>query len=539
MLLITAVLTLVTEFIVHPNPFDWSWTRTALTASMFVSIPTLLLSYFTDFGKKNFPFLFIIWAFSYSGGYLILYYVEEMIVPPILGLFMFVSFFPWAIKNTNHLLFVQLGILMGLLTLMFMKTGFDNESLTWFLRFAFFNVVVYLVVKSRLDHIDSLKDSNHRHLQILDNLNEGVIALDSNRKISYVNAAMKRLSGHQKEDIVGEHVLRDIPAEDHAQMYKRFMDRESGASARYPYQMPRKDGSRVWTQISASPIFNEAREINGLLALVIQDEEHQATLKQLNRKINSLENEIRTLQSKNRELEKFSDTVSTDLRGSISTIRSAYQSLQLQQSGGNEMPDFDFGNISTAILRMEDLLESVLLFSITDLHSVNLQPLDLNQILYEVEKSMEISLAEHKASLNFEELPMIHADRIQFLRLFRNLVENALMHRGEEEPVIHITHTEDPDNQQFVFAFEDNGQGIERDEYENIFRIFQREEMPEVREKGTGAGLAICKMIVNNHGGKLWFTSNAGKGTTFFFSIPYQPQMFVPPSSGQAKQAGL
>ena len=90
----------------------------------------------------------------------------------------------------------------------------------------------------------------------------------------------------------------------------------------------------------------------------------------------------------------------------------------------------------------------------------------------------------------------------------------------DKQPEIFLTYTRDTDKGMFIFSIQDNGVGISREDYDNIFRIFQEEEVPDVSANSVGFGLSICNKIINNHGGKLWFTSNSGQGTTFHFSMP-------------------
>ncbi|MEL6253433.1 MAG: ATP-binding protein, partial [Bacteroidota bacterium] len=102
-------------------------------------------------------------------------------------------------------------------------------------------------------------------------------------------------------------------------------------------------------------------------------------------------------------------------------------------------------------------------------------------------------------------------------RLFKNIIDNSVTYRGEKPPEINISHTLDVEKKQHIFAFEDNGAGIKREDYDKIFMIFQKDSETD---QNIGMGLAISKKIALNHNGRLWFTSNVGKGTTFYLSLP-------------------
>jgi light-regulated signal transduction histidine kinase (bacteriophytochrome) len=115
------------------------------------------------------------------------------------------------------------------------------------------------------------------------------------------------------------------------------------------------------------------------------------------------------------------------------------------------------------------------------------------------------------------ELPMVNADRTQLVQVFQNLVGNAIKFRGQEPPRVHVSAVSQ--GREWVFSVRDNGIGIAKEYHERIFSIFQRlhsrEEYP-----GTGIGLALCKRIVERHGGTIRVESGPGSGSTFFFTLP-------------------
>jgi len=152
------------------------------------------------------------------------------------------------------------------------------------------------------------------------------------------------------------------------------------------------------------------------------------------------------------------------------------------------------------------------------------QPTDCQAVLNQVLANLKVAIEESGAVITQDHLPMVMADESQMAQLFQNLINNAIKFRGKASPQVHISAEQK--EKDWVFSVRDNGIGIDPQYYERIFMLFQslhsREEYP-----GTGMGLAICKKIVERHGGRIWVESEPGKGSTFYFTIPKFPSTEV------------
>jgi chemotaxis family two-component system sensor kinase Cph1 len=140
-------------------------------------------------------------------------------------------------------------------------------------------------------------------------------------------------------------------------------------------------------------------------------------------------------------------------------------------------------------------------------------PLAVDKAVFNLQAAIE----ESGAIVTYDDLPTVMANSSQLTRLFQNLIGNAIKFRAKKAPKIHISAERKED--EWIFLIRDNGIGINPKDAERIFTVFQRlhtrEEYP-----GTGIGLAICKRIVERHGGRIWVESKLGKGSTFYFTIP-------------------
>lgn len=210
---------------------------------------------------------------------------------------------------------------------------------------------------------------------------------------------------------------------------------------------------------------------------------------------------------------------SHDLREPLRMV-SSYLGLLERHYAGKEMDvkAKEFMRFaSEGALRMRRMIDDLLLYSRIETQGKALQKVDLEEVLAVVLKDLKRAIEESGASITFDPLPTVTADRTQMVQVFQNLIGNAVKFRAEEAPQIHVSARRG--NDAWVLSVQDNGIGIDPKHGDRLFLMFQRLHSQEEYE-GTGIGLAIVKKIVEHHNGKIWFESEPGKGSTFYFTLP-------------------
>ncbi|HTY63370.1 MAG TPA: ATP-binding protein [Acidobacteriota bacterium] len=220
----------------------------------------------------------------------------------------------------------------------------------------------------------------------------------------------------------------------------------------------------------------------------------------------------------NRDLEQFAYVASHDLQEPLRAVSGYIQLLQQRYAGQLDEKALQYieGAVDGAA-RMQRLITDLLAFSRVGTREHIEEPVDLSVALAAALDNLDASIRESHATITNDFLPWLPVDSMQIAQLFQNLIGNAIKFRSKLTPEIHVGAVHRPG--EWVFSVSDNGIGISPQYTERIFMIFQR---LHTRRKypGTGIGLAICKKIVERHGGKIWVESATEKGSVFYFTIP-------------------
>jgi len=251
--------------------------------------------------------------------------------------------------------------------------------------------------------------------------------------------------------------------------------------------------------------------------------EMQLRLRKLQRQLAEHNQELQKLNHallvSNQELEQFAYAVSHDLQQPLQSITGFVGLIQMKYQGELDAGVLQYiDRIFEAGKRMQRLIQDLLAYAQVGQVDLALVPVESKLIVYQALANLEMLIAEKKADIIFGELPWVQGDETQLVRLFQNLIGNALKFtRSDTLPKIQISVTEQADH--WLFGIHDNGIGIPAESLKDIFQAFKRLKSAQ-NYVGTGIGLATCKKIVKGHGGQIFAESTVGLGTVFYFTLP-------------------
>ena len=377
---------------------------------------------------------------------------------------------------------------------------------------------------------------------IIESMIDALIVVDTDGKIRTVNKATCDLLGHKEEELRGNPVEMIFSAAAEFPPKGEEMEKliEEGKLRNYETYFKTKNGIKIPILFSSSVMKDKDNGINCIVCLGRDITERKRAEEELKQREEDLARS-------NKELEQFAYVASHDLQEPLRMVKSYIQLLARRYKGqlATEADEFIEFALDGAT-RMQRLINDLLTYSRVGTCGKKFEPTNCGRILEQVLNNLEVIIEENNAVVAFDPLPTLMADPLQLGQLFQNLIVNAIKFHGEEPPRIHISakpisefgirngelnselqtaRLSSPKSQLsglkegWVFSVSDNGIGIAPEHTDRIFVIFQRlhsrEEYP-----GTGIGLAICKKIVERHGGRIWVESEPKKGATFYFTIP-------------------
>lgn len=247
-----------------------------------------------------------------------------------------------------------------------------------------------------------------------------------------------------------------------------------------------------------------------------------------------VEEQAEELRRSNRDLEQFAYVASHDLQEPLRKVASFCQLLEKRYKGQlDERADQYIEFAVDGAKRMQQLINDLLSFSRVGRLSTGVSEVDLGECLSRALRNLDLVITETDAQVTSDPLPTVLGEAPLLTQVFQNLVSNAVKFRGEESPRVHVGARQVGEDWEFSVA--DNGIGIEAQYAERIFVIFQRLH-PKDEYEGTGIGLALCRKIIEHHGGRIWLDTEVEHGTTFHFTLPVASPLAT--TSGQSVGEG-
>lgn len=375
---------------------------------------------------------------------------------------------------------------------------------------------------------EELRQSEERYRSLVEQVSDyGIFMLDEKGRIINWNEGAKKIKGYSSSEIIGKYFSIFYPEEDIRNDKPSTELKLALSNGKFEEEgwRIRKDGTRFWAGIVITPVYNTQKKLIGFSKVtrdLTERKEAERALRESNEGYRKLAEELKAtnieLSQANQELEQFTSIVSHDLQEPIRTIKSFLQLIQMRMNEGNhEKINLYLEKSVNAADRMKELIRYLLHYAQIGKKEIILREVKVEELLEEAIQNLRTSLDTSGASLEVHhEIETVRGDRIQLLQLIQNLLSNAIKFIQADHPEIRIIVTREDSYPKF--AISDNGIGIAEEDQKKIFDIFRRlhtkKEYP-----GTGIGLAICKKIVDLHGGRIWPESTPGKGTTFYFTL--------------------
>ena len=373
----------------------------------------------------------------------------------------------------------------------------------------------------RIRRQNALRESEERIRVLSQNAVDAIFAVNKEREFVIWNPAMEKMFGLTRDNFTDNTLEKLIvPEERWEEFYKEFgaiiEKRILTGNKVLESVAKRVDGTEIQVGYTASVI-----ELDGephalfIMRDITEQKEQRDKINELLDQMQGLNTE---LERSNQDLENYTYVVSHDLKAPLRSIRS-FGSFIIEDyadsldDDGKEYLD----RIINAATHMDDLIGDLLLLSRVGRKFTEEENIPLNELIDSIEEDIYATIEERNAKIIHEDLPSVKGQKTWVRQLFMNFITNGLKFNKSQTPTITIGVEE---GEKFnTFSVQDNGIGIAKEYHDKIFQLFERLHT-KTEYEGTGAGLTICKRIVENFGGKLWIESEEGKGSTFYFTYP-------------------
>ena len=402
-----------------------------------------------------------------------------------------------------------------------------TQGVTFTVSMGIISTLLYLAVKSIDEALtrarrelaerhrteEKLRASEERFRAMIENISEAIALVDAQGVVYYVSPASERILGYTAAERLGLSAFDNLTEPGDVSKVKAIFNELQAmpySTQSFMLQARHKDGSSHWMEATATNLL----DLPSVQAIVINYRDITERVQAEKER----EKYIEELGQQNAELERFTYTVSHDLRNPLVTIQGFLGSLEKDlRDGRQDRLQSDFKRIANAADKMDTLLSELLELSRIGRLMNPPEEVDLGRLAQEAIETLDSRIHSKQITVNVSpDLPPISGDQIRLREVFENLIDNAAKYMGDQpNPLIEIgmREMENP-----VFFVKDNGLGIESQYHQKIFSLFEK---LDPTNEGTGIGLALVKRIIEVHGGQIWVESEGlGKGSTFCFTVP-------------------
>jgi PAS domain S-box-containing protein len=377
-----------------------------------------------------------------------------------------------------------------------------------------------------------LVESEWKFRTVSESANDWEYWLSESREIVYMSPVSKTITGYSPEEFRNnpDLLMNIIHPEDRNLYTDHVQNFEDDRHEEIEFRIISRDGQLKWLTHICAPLYMQnrflGRRINNRDVTERKKAEEELTkyrehLEELvKQRTVELEKMTDELARSNADLQQFAYAASHDLQAPLRGVEGFVNLFSRRYKGKLDTKADEFIEfIIDGVKRMQVLIKDLLEYSQIEAKEIHWKFMESELAVTQALANLKTAIEESSAIVTYETLPRIIGDSSQMSSLFQNLIGNAIKYRKEEPPKIHISAERKGDK--WLFSVNDNGIGIDPNNLDRIFVVFQRLHTREEYE-GTGIGLAICKRIVERHKGNIWIESEPGKGSTFYFTIPDQ-----------------
>jgi PAS domain S-box-containing protein len=342
--------------------------------------------------------------------------------------------------------------------------------------------------------------------------------IDPEGNIITWNKGAEQIKGYKESEAVGKNYSIFYPEkEKRAGKPKKDLEQAltEGHSIDEGWRV-RKNGSKFWAYTLITPIYNDMGKLIGFSKITRDLTKHKLLEEELRK-----QNEMLTYS--NEQLTQFAYIATHDLKEPLRTISSFTQLLTRTCKNSDEKSERYAQFIISAVERTRKLIDDLRTYSIISTQNADEQLVDLNNSLADALNLLEKKIRESNTQIITCKLPVVKGSATQLMYLFLHIIDNAIKYaKPGVRPVVEVCCREA--GTEYILSIKDNGIGIQKEYSAKLFSIFRKLANRE-KSEGSGIGLSICKKVITQHGGKIWYTSSSTEGTTFYFSLPMIPAL--------------